>query len=83
MAQKQFDPTLKTLAETYPQDWSQVLCSLLGLPTASKVRVIDSDVSTVSAAMDKVYRIEGPHPWILHLELVASHIARLPHKTML
>jgi hypothetical protein len=83
MAQKRFDPTLKTLAETYPVDWTQALCALLGLPRERQVKVIDSDVSTVSAAVDKVYRVGKRRPWILHLEFVSSHNARLARQTML
>lgn len=83
MAQKEFDPTLKTLSEPYPRDWSQAVCSLLGLPYSRQVDVIDSDVSTVTAAGDKVFRVGGRRSWILNLEFVSSHNARLAKQTML
>ena len=43
---------------------------------------IDSDVGTVLAAVDKVLRVEGPSPWIAHLELQSSRNARLPARML-
>src|SRR5438094_9855170 len=82
MPRKQYDPTLKTLAEAYPRDWSQAVCGLVGLPSARQVEVIDSDVSTVTAAGDKVFRVGGRRSWILNLEFVSSHNVRLARQTM-
>jgi hypothetical protein len=59
-----YDATLKDLLETNPADW----LSLLHLPAEGPVALIDADLSTVSTQADKVFRIEGPVPWILHLE---------------
>jgi hypothetical protein len=36
------------------------------------VEVIDADLSTVTAQVDKVFRIPGAIPWLLHLEFQAS-----------
>jgi hypothetical protein len=36
------------------------------------VRVIDSDLATVTAEADKVLLVQEPQPWILHLELQAG-----------
>ncbi|MGE3912527.1 MAG: hypothetical protein AB7K36_24410 [Chloroflexota bacterium] len=42
------------------------------------MRPIESDVGTVLAEVDKVLRVDGPTPWLAHLELQASRDARLP-----
>lgn len=65
---KQFDATLKDLAESYPIDW----LTQLELPATGPVALVDADVSTVTAQADKVLRIGGPNPWLLHMELQAS-----------
>lgn len=64
-----YDVTGKDLLEIAPEAW----LDYLGRPRpAERVRVIDSDVSTVSMAADKVIRIEDQDPWILHVELQSS-----------
>jgi predicted transposase YdaD len=65
---KPFDATLKDLIAAYPRDW----LAFLGAPAAGGVEVIDADISTVSAAVDKVLRVLDPVPWLLHLELQSS-----------
>ncbi|MFN9371394.1 MAG: hypothetical protein ACK6D3_05850 [Planctomycetaceae bacterium] len=62
-----FDAILKHLPQDYPQDWAR----FAGVD--APVSVIDADVSTVTAAADKVLWVEEPDPWILHLEFQASH----------
>ena len=66
---KRFDPTLKSLVEGHPPDW--LLFS--GRTTQAPVEAIDSDLSTVTAAADKILRVHDPIPWLLHLELQAGH----------
>ena len=63
---KRFDATLKHLPEDYPQDWAR----FAGAPKSAPVTVIDADVSVVTAAADKVLRIDEPDPWLLHFECV-------------
>ena len=70
MAKKPYDPTLKTLVEVGPADWTV----FAGLP-AAPTRVIDADISTVSGAADKVLHVDANPPYILHLEFVAGHDA--------
>lgn len=65
---KEFDATLKDLLEAGPADW---LTWLRGTP-GKQVRLIDADVSTVTAAADKVLWVEDPEPWIFHPELQGS-----------
>jgi predicted transposase YdaD len=83
VARKRFDASLKHLLETYPQDWLAYLLSHLDLTSAGPAKLIDSDVSTVSAAVDKVLRVGGRKPWLLHLELQASHFHRLARQLLL
>ena len=74
MAQQVFDPTLKALVETVPEDWP-VFVGEQKAPTD----VIDADIATVSGAADKVLRVRAANPYLLHLEFQAGHdAARLP-----
>ena len=67
-----FDATLKDLVEQYPRDWM----TLLGIPRARPVEVIDADLSTVTALADKVLRVGGHRPSLLHLELQSGRDPR-------
>ena len=64
---KPYDATTKFLLESHPLDWLR----FAGLPSG-KVTVVDADVSTISLAADKVFRVEAPDPYIAHFELQAS-----------
>lgn len=76
MAGTPFDPTLKTLVETVPEDWP-VFVGRARAPT----EVIDADIATVSGAGDKVLRVRDDPEYLLHLEFVAGHgAAALPRK---
>jgi hypothetical protein len=63
-----FDPTLKALVESAPEDWPV----LAGQPRAP-TKVIDVDIATVSGAGDKVLRVQAAPPYLLHLEFQAGH----------
>ena len=65
---KTYDAILKHLVEAYPAAW----LAGVGWPTAGPVRVIDADVSTVTAGADKVICVEGEPSWLMHLELQAG-----------
>src|SRR6266478_4871461 len=71
--ERRFDATLKSLLEDDPADWPR----LLGV-NDPHVRVIDADISTISGAADKVLRLQGPPPSILHLEFQSGPDASLP-----
>src|SRR5947208_1583978 len=62
---KKYDVGLKVLLETHLDDW----LALVPRKPKGAVRIIDSDVATVTAATDKVVWIDDPTPWILHVEL--------------
>src|SRR5262249_27762407 len=83
MAGKPFDASLRHLLEAYAPDLVAYFLPKLGLTSAGPVDVIDSDVSTVSATADRVYRIGGNQPWLFHLELQSSHHNRLPEQLLL
>jgi predicted transposase YdaD len=70
-----FDATLKTLLEESPGDWPV----LAGQPPV-RVDVIDADVSTVSGATDKVLRLHGPPPSIMHFDFQAGPDASVPRR---
>src|SRR5581483_1745873 len=72
---KPFDATLKSLLEASPRDWP----ALAGYPAAA-AEVIDADVSTISGAADKVLRIPGPPPWLMHLEFQTGPDRSLPRR---
>ncbi len=63
-----YDASLKELIEQYPADW----LPLAGLHTSAAVEVIDTDLSTLTAAADKVLRIQETPPWLMHVELQSS-----------
>jgi hypothetical protein len=73
---KPFDDITKFLLETEPAAWPR----LLGLAPLRPCLVVDSDVATVSAAADKVVRVESPTPWLLHLEFQSAADASLPER---
>ncbi len=67
---KPFDVTTKHLIETNPQDWLEYV----GLPR-TEVQIIDADLSSVSAAGDKLLVVQEPAPCLMHLELQAGYEA--------
>jgi hypothetical protein len=62
---KKYDAGMKVLLETHLVDW----LALVPRKPTGPMRIIDSDIATVSAATDKVLWIDDPVPWILHVEL--------------
>jgi predicted transposase YdaD len=77
MASKPFDATLKELIEDDSASWP----ALVGDWPIKAVAVIDADVSTVSAAADKVLRIHGNSGnWLLDLEPESSHAEDIPER---
>jgi predicted transposase YdaD len=71
---KPFDATLKGMLEASPPDWAE----LAEVP-AKRVEVVDADVSTVTAATDKVLRVDNQR--ILHYDFQTGPDARLPRRT--
>src|SRR5687767_11050528 len=75
---KPYDASTKYLVEHYLADW----LALTPRRAAGPAKVIDADLSTVTAHADKVLRVEEAQPWLFHLELQASRddslVRRLP-----
>src|SRR5436190_21990283 len=71
---KPFDATLKDLLEANPADW----LVFLGGPRAEHVEVMDADVSTVTAAADKVLLVHAPDLRVFHVEFQVGRDERLP-----
>lgn len=77
MSSKPFDATLKELIEDDSAAWS----AFVEPWPIQEVAVIDADVSTVSAAADKVLRIHGASgDWLLNLEPESSHAEDIPDR---
>jgi hypothetical protein len=70
MTHPSFDPTVKTLVEVGPVDWTV----FAGQP-AAPTRVIDAAVAAVGGAADKVLHVGAEPPYLLHLEFVSGHDA--------
>ena len=75
---KPFDATTKDLLEADPVAWM----AYLGLHPRGAVEVIDSDLSTVTAEADKVFRVAGPEPYLIHVEVQSSADATLPRRLL-
>lgn len=76
---KPYDATSKDLIETDPAGW----VAFLGCPVApAAVRLVDADVSTVTTDADKVIRVDGPDPWLLHLEIQAGREETLDRRVL-
>ncbi|MCC7369279.1 MAG: hypothetical protein IT306_12695 [Chloroflexi bacterium] len=69
-----FDVATRFLIDDDPEAW--LACA--GLPIDGPSHVIESDVSTVLAQVDKVVWVDAPEPWLAHLELQASRDRVLP-----
>ena len=75
---KSFDASLKDLIESHAEDWAR----FLGAQDVRRVRVVDADVATVSAAADKVLVVEsGLGEYVLHSELQSRHDGGLPRRS--
>jgi hypothetical protein len=75
---KPFDATTKELLEADPPAW----LNYLGLHPIGPVEVIDAELSTVTAEADKVYRVGGPEPYLVHVEMQSSPDATLPRRLL-
>src|SRR5262245_26254309 len=74
---KPIDAVLKALVDVDPGSW----LTLTGHSPAP-VEVIEAEVSTVTAAADKVIRVNESSPWILHLEFQARQDAELEERLL-
>lgn len=75
---KPFDATTKFLVETHPADW----VSLLGLPYA-EARLLDTDLSTVTATADTLLWVETEPPYLLVLDFQGNVDSLLESRLLL
>lgn len=75
---KPYDALTRMLLENHPADW----LALFGLGGGAPVRVVNSDLSTVTAEADKVLLVEDPEPWIVHVEVQSSYKTDLPRRLL-
>jgi predicted transposase YdaD len=64
-----FDVSAKELVWDDPASW----LDKFGLSPGAPIEVIDSDITTLSAAADKVIRVGGAQPHLVNIELQSSH----------
>ena len=69
-----YDVSVSYLIELDPTGWLE----WIGLPANGPVESIETDVGTVLAEVDKVLRVDGPEPWVAHIEIQANRDPRLP-----
>lgn len=69
-----FDASSKFFISLGLRDW----LTLIGRPTNAEVVELDTDLSTVSTAADKVIRVNDADPSIEHIEVQANHDGDLP-----
>ena len=76
---KPYDVTSKDLIEADPAGW----VTFFGCPVPpAAVRLVDADVSTVTADADKVVRVDGPAPWLLRLDIQARWEAAMDRRLL-
>jgi predicted transposase YdaD len=68
-----FDVSAKELVWDDPAAWLE----RFGIGPPGPVDVIDSDITALTAAADKVIRVSGPEPYLVNLEFQSSHAADL------
>jgi len=78
---KAFDATTRQLIEMGPAAWLEYLG--IAVPDPARIRVIDSNLSTIIPEADRVIWVEDPEPWIEHLELQAGRDVRFTDRSHL
>ena len=76
---KPFDTTMRELFELEPAAWLEFLG--IPVPDPSLVKVVDSNVSTVTAEADKVVRVGGKEPLIVHAEFLSGRNLEQPEQS--
>jgi predicted transposase YdaD len=73
---KPYDATMRQLFDPEPAAWAEFLG--FPVPDPSQVEVIDSNLSTITADADKLLRIGGPEPFLLHPEFLSGRDTGYP-----
>lgn len=72
---KPYDAAAKDLLQADPAGWAAFFGAVR---PPDRVAVIDSDLSTVTAAADKVLHIKDAPPWLIHVEFQSWRDPSLP-----
>ncbi len=72
-----FDVTTKELVWDGPAEWLE----RFGIEPLGPAEVIDSDITTLTAAADKVIKVGGPEPYLVNIELQSTHDKELVETT--
>ena len=76
---KECDATTKYLLEQHPHD----LLAFAGLPAENYfVEAIDADLSTISAAADKILRVHASEPFLAHFEAQSGPDQTVDERTL-
>ena len=77
---KAFDATLNTLIDAHVADWAGFLAARCGVPPGPAT-VLDTDLSATLQA-DRLFRIDGPTPAAVHLELESTGRLGIPDELL-
>lgn len=77
---KPYDASLNDLIGAGPDDWAAHFAALAGIPPGP-AEPLDTDLATTVQA-DRVFRIGGAAPAVLHLELESSSRLGTPHELL-
>jgi hypothetical protein len=77
---KPFDATLNDLISIRPDDWARYFARVTGIPPGL-CESLDTDLATTLQA-DRIFRINGVSPVLLHLELEANPRLGVPRDLM-
>jgi len=77
---KPFDATLNSLIDLRPGDWADVFARMADIGPGPST-VLDTDLATTLQA-DKLFRIDGERPSLMHLELEANPRLGIPRDLM-
>ncbi len=77
---KAFDATLNSLIDAHIADWAAFLASRAGVPPGPSA-VLDTDLSATLQA-DRLFRVDGPSPAVLHLELESTGRLGIPGEVL-
>ena len=77
---EQFDATMKQLLDQYAIDWIEWLAPHVGLPADAEVEPFQTDLSSIKATADKVFRLKEPLEGFLHIEPQTYFERELPKR---
>ncbi len=73
-----YDATTKALIEIAPADW----LDLMGWRGRKRVELVDADLSTITKMADRVLRLPGRRPSLVHMEFQSSRDPHLVYRLL-